>query len=128
MEKPGSWFALTKGVKSICGREKLSVMIQVTELHLYLKSHTSNGAFYTLCLCNSVTWPGFSIKRTLYNIKINNGRIVAEKRPSMVFLSSAICKFAQSWWSTFLSYFIMYSLKIHIHPRIYSSHVITTWA
>lgn len=65
MEKPGSWFALTKGVKSICGRVKLSVMIQVIELHLYLKSHTSNGAFYTLCLCNSVAWPGFSIKRTL---------------------------------------------------------------
>ena len=70
-----------------------------------------------------------------YNSKINNGQIIAEKRPSMAFLSSAICKFAQSWWSNLLTYFIMYSLKIHAGVvllenkcGVYSSHVNTTWA
>ena len=33
------------------------------------------------------------------------------KRPSMAILATEFCKLAQIWWSAFLTYFILHSLK-----------------
>ena len=55
MDKPGSWFLLSKCLKNTCGRMTFQVKmqvidlvkIQVIDLHLYLKCQSSTGVFQT---------------------------------------------------------------------------------
>ena len=49
MDKPRSWFLLTKCLKNTCGRVTFSVKMQVFDLHLYLKCHSFTGVFQTFC-------------------------------------------------------------------------------
>ena len=48
-DKPGNWFLLAKCLKNTCGRVTFSVKMQVIDLHLYLKCHSSTGVFQTFC-------------------------------------------------------------------------------
>ena len=55
MDKPGSWFLLSKCLKNSCGRMTFQVKMQVIDLvkmqvidlHLYSKCHSSTGVFQT---------------------------------------------------------------------------------
>ena len=47
MQKPGRRFFLAKCVKNNCGRATFYVKMQVDDLHLYLKCHSSTGVLQT---------------------------------------------------------------------------------
>ena len=49
MDKPGSLFLLAKCLKNTCGRVTFLVKMQVDDLHLYVKCHSSTGVFETFC-------------------------------------------------------------------------------
>ena len=59
MQKPGSWFLLVKCLKNTCGKVTFSVKMQVDDLHLYLKCHSSTGAFQNFASKNKL--PGLSL-------------------------------------------------------------------
>ena len=48
-DKPGSLFSLAKCLENTCGWVTFSVKMQVMDLHLYLKCHSSTGVFQTFC-------------------------------------------------------------------------------
>ena len=43
-------------MKNICRRVTLSIKMQVIDLHLYVKCHSSTGTFHAFCWCKSTTW------------------------------------------------------------------------
>ena len=47
--KPGSLFLLAKCLKNTCGRVTFLVKMQVDDLHLYVKCHSSTGVIETFC-------------------------------------------------------------------------------
>ena len=49
MDKPGIWFLAAKYLKNTCRRVAYYVKMQVIDLHLYLKCHSSAGVFQPFC-------------------------------------------------------------------------------
>ena len=70
MQKPGSWFLLVKCLKNTCGKVTFSVKMQVDDLHLYLKCHSSTGFFKHFAIKNQL--PGLSVNGTLVRNELKN--------------------------------------------------------
>ena len=49
MDKPDCWFLLAKCFKNTCGRVTFQVKMQVIDLHLFLKCHSSTSVFQRFC-------------------------------------------------------------------------------
>ena len=62
-EKPGNWYPVAKCVKNTCERKIFQANMQVLDLYLYSKCHSSTGVFKLFFGANEL--PGFSLSRKL---------------------------------------------------------------
>ena len=112
MEKPGSCFALAKGVKCMsvtCIFTKNITILTVFLTH-FVGAHQESSFSINGTLNVNTQSVQEKIKLKIAKIHPNN-TILSGKKPSMAILRSEICKIDQILWSTFFNYIMIHSSK-----------------